>query len=43
MKIICPNCGFEINLKDIPISYLSECPRCGAPIVGKDGMGVTWA
>ena len=42
MKTVCPNCGYKIDLKDVPHFYLDECPKCGAPILNKKGIGLMW-
>lgn len=30
--IICPTCGYEINLKGWQHNFNNRCPRCGGPI-----------
>jgi len=41
MKILCQNCGYEFETRDVTFHNIMECPKCGAPYVG-DGLGLMW-
>jgi predicted Zn-ribbon and HTH transcriptional regulator len=41
MKIICQNCGYEFDTKDVSFHTIKDCPKCNAPYTG-NGLGIAW-